>query len=387
MESARELKGKEIAETPDQVRRISDHTYHVKPQTGKGFYRVVIKKLYWKWSCSCPDFKYRSVECKHIWAVRFSHAIRQEVQASQVKVIEPVTVVHSCLYCKSETIVRDGLRHNEYGDIQKWFCKSCDRYFTVNLGFERMRATPQAITSAMQLYFSGASLRNTQKFLRLQGVNVTHVAVYKWIQKYTALMEKYLDKITPQVSDTWRADEMYVKMRGNPKWLFALIDDETRFWIAREVASAKERHDARGLLHEAAETAGKKLKLFIIDGLPAYQYAYQREFWTQDRETEHIRYITLKGEHNNNKMERFNGGLRDREKVMRSLKKEDTPIISGLQIYHNYIRTHMGLDGRTPAEAAGIEVQGENKWLTLIQNAVKPTIVNSQKKTVNPTLT
>lgn len=31
----------------------------------------------------------------------------------------------------------------------------------------------------------------------------------------------------------------------------------------------------------------------------------------------------------------------------------------------------MGLDGKTPAEAAGIKIEGENKWLTLIQNASK----------------
>jgi hypothetical protein len=29
----------------------------------------------------------------------------------------------------------------------------------------------------------------------------------------------------------------------------------------------------------------------------------------------------------------------------------------------------MALENRTPAEAAGIRVDGENKWLTLIQNA------------------
>jgi hypothetical protein len=29
----------------------------------------------------------------------------------------------------------------------------------------------------------------------------------------------------------------------------------------------------------------------------------------------------------------------------------------------------MALDGRTLAEAAGIKVEGENKWLTIIQNA------------------
>jgi hypothetical protein len=71
-------------------------------------------------------------------------------------------------------------------------------------------------------------------------------------------------------------------------------------------------------------------------------------------------------------MERMNKEIRDREKTMRSLKKFDTPILKELQIYHNYIRKHSGLqEKKTPAEKCGIQVEGENKWLTLIQNANK----------------
>ena len=184
-------------------------------------------------------------------------------------------------------------------------------------------------------------------------------------------MKEYLEKITPQVSDTWRADEMYIKMRGNPKWLFALIDDETRFWIAKEVANSKDKHDATQLLHQSVEIAGKKPKLLITDGLAAYHEAYMREFWTQDREIEDVRYITLRGHHNTNKMERFNGEMRDREKIVRGIKKPDSPLLEGYQLLHNYIRPHMGLNGQTPAEAAGIEIQGQDKWLAVIQNASK----------------
>lgn len=90
----------------------------------------------------------------------------------------------------------------------------------------------------------------------------------------------------------------------------------------------------------------------------------------------------MSGDLNNNKMERLNGEIRDREKVMRSLKKEDTPILTGYQIFLNYIRPHMALDGKTPAELCGIQVEGENKWITLIQNAAssksKTRQVNSQ---------
>jgi putative transposase len=82
------------------------------------------------------------------------------------------------------------------------------------------------------------------------------------------------------------------------------------------------------------------------------------------------------GKHNNNKMERLNGEVRDREKVMRGLKKPDTPILTGYQIYHNFIRPHESLEGKTPAEVSGIKVEGKNKWLTIIQNA-KMTTTNA----------
>lgn len=56
---------------------------------------------------------------------------------------------------------------------------------------------------------------------------------------------------------------------------------------------------------------------------------------------------------------------------MRGLKREDSPALKGFQIYHNYFRPHMGLGGKTPAEAAGIKIEGENPWVTAIQNAAK----------------
>jgi putative transposase len=55
----------------------------------------------------------------------------------------------------------------------------------------------------------------------------------------------------------------------------------------------------------------------------------------------------------------------------RKLKRKDTPILTGYQIYHNYIREHhQGLENKTPVEMSGIKIEGDNKWLTLIQNSV-----------------
>ena len=117
-----------------------------------------------------------------------------------------------------------------------------------------------------------------------------------------------------------------------------------------------------------------KPRTLISDGAQNFHEAWKDEWKAKNflhKKTQHIRHIHMKNDMNNNKMERLNGELRDREKVMRSLKTDNSPIISGMQIHHNFIRNHMGIDNMTPSEKAGIIVKGDNKWITLIQNASK----------------
>jgi transposase-like protein len=363
--NSRELRGLEIAKAKEQISRIDYATYRVLSQSGNGEYAVCLSED--EWICECPDHRFRGVKCKHIWAIEFSLKMREQVRRNIV--IEEVAI-SNCLYCRSPNIKRFEVRHNKSGDIQRFVCLDCKKTFSVNMGFEKMKHNPQAITSAMQLYFSGESLRNTMRSLKLLGVEVSHQTVYNWIRKYVQLMGQYVEKIVPNVSDTWRADELYVKIKGDMKYLFALMDDETRFWIAQEVAESKYKHDARRLFQLGVKATGKKPMTLITDGLPIYHDAFKKEFWTlKGPRTEHISTIRLRGDMNNNKMERFNSEIRDREKTMRGLKTKDTPILTGYQIFHNYIRPHEGLEGKTPAEACGIKIEGKNKWLTLIQNA------------------
>jgi hypothetical protein len=37
----------------------------------------------------------------------------------------------------------------------------------------------------------------------------------------------------------------------------------------------------------------------------------------------------------------------------------------------SFFQPHEALEGKTPAEACGIKVEGQDKWLTLIQDASK----------------
>lgn len=362
------MRGQSIAQNFGWVRRIDETTYMVHSQTLDKEYQVIQTET--GWVCECPDASFRLLKCKHVWAVEISWTLRKRVE-SQV-VIQAVRA-DNCPACGAENIIRHGLRHNKYGDLQRFTCRGCGKRFTVNLGFERMKATPETVSMAMQMYFSGMSFEFTAKALRLKGVKISGVGVFKWVRKYVALMQGYVEQITPQVGDTWRTDELYVKIRGNMRYLFGMMDDQTRFRIAQQVAEHKGTSDVRPMFKEAEQKAGKRPKVLISDGAGNFATAARKEWYSRYPEncTTHVAEIRLSGQVHNNKMERQNGEWRDREKVMRSLKKEDSPVLAGMQIFHNFVRPHMGLGGKTPAEAAGIKVEGENKWLTLIQNASK----------------
>ena len=384
----RQERGKAIAENFGQVVRLTDTCYKVRSQSNHGVYEIDSTPTWWV--CQCPDFRSRGTICKHIWAVRFSFNFRKAVEGNSI-VLKPISV-HTCPSCQSENIAKSGKRHNKCGTIQRFICRDCGKWFVINLGFERMHATPQTITTAMQLYFTGESYRNVAKFLQFQGVKVSHVAVLKWVKKYVRLMEGYLEQIRPNVGDAWRTDELYVKVSGNMQYLFSMMDDETRFWIAQQVSANKGTSDVKPMFKEAKQIAGKAPKLLISDGAANFHKAFVRTYGTRSNSgpkhraeiapgeygaieygSVHTNKTHFEGPVHNNKMERMNGELRDREKVMRGIKKVDSPAFKGMQLYHNYFRPHMALEGDTPAERAGIRIEGENKWVTVIQHATKAT--------------
>jgi hypothetical protein len=66
--------------------------------------------------------------------------------------------------------------------------------------------------------------------------------------------------------------------------------------------------------------------------------------------------------------------LREREKVMRHPKRAQSAekLLESLRVYYNFVRSHVTLDGHTPAQQAAMPIQlGTNHWLDLIRQAVR----------------
>jgi len=232
-----------------------------------------------------------------------------------------------------------------------------------------MRSNPHAITVALDLYFKGVSLRKIADHLKMfERVSVSNVAVCKWIQKYVALMKDYVDTLHPELSRVFHADETKVNIRGQWIWLWHLMDGDTRFLLANHVSQGRTVADARAAFKEAKAVAKSDARVLLTDGLGSYGPAAEKEF----PNAVHVSGIGIQGRVNNNRMERYHGTFKERSKVMRSIKKTDSAFIEGQRIYYDYLRPHTALAGKTPAQAAGIELNlSENRWESLIKKSQK----------------
>ena len=176
----------------------------------------------------------------------------------------------------------------------------------------------------------------------------------------------------PCVGDKWGCDEKHQKVRGRESYIVAVMDLATRFVLAWDVSPTNEKYDAAPLLRKAKDTAGRIPRLFITDGLERYHIAFKKVFRTlKGLRSIHIRDIHIRNLIcNTSKQERLNGGLAGRFRYARGITKEESLIFRMAILYCNYIKPHGGVGGRTPAEAAGMDIRGSDRWLTLIQNAV-----------------
>lgn len=284
----------------------------------------------------------------------------------------------ACRFCGSQNVVRRGHRKGKRGEqVQVYGCKDCNRRFTLfENGFRKMEYKPEIVTLTLDLYFKGLSLRKIADHLtQFYQLKIHHTTVLRWIQKYVQVMKIYVDELKPQVSERWHADEMMINVDGAYRWLWNLLDRDTRFLLASQLTEQRESKDANRLFAEAKRKAGKRPKTIITDGLWSYQDAYMKEFWTLKKpRTEYIRLAKFEDKVNQNLIERFHGTTRERNKVMRGLDTDESAstFVGGFQVYYNFIKLHMGLDNKTPAEAAGLNlVLDKNRWLSLIKQAAK----------------
>jgi len=276
----------------------------------------------------------------------------------------------SCPHCHSARyVIRRGVRHNKSGIVQRFLCKRCNIKFISRTGFERMKHTANAITVSLDLFFKGLSLSKIVDHLaQFHDTCVSDTTVYRWIRKYVILMSVRLDRLKPELSKSWHADETCLKVAGRNEYMWNMLDSKTRFLIATQVTRRRSGAEAQRIVRESVRRAGKQPRRWITDGLSSYRKA-ESDISKENGKTAHISGNRFTDKVNNNLIERFHGTVKERTKVMRGFRDGKTAglFVKGYRVYYNFIRPHRTLKGLTPAEAAGLpRRKSKNRWLGII---------------------
>lgn len=275
-----------------------------------------------------------------------------------------------CKNCDSVNTVKIGKVNNK----QRYKCKDCGKTFLDDDNFLGMRNKRQIIAVAMDLYFDGMSVRKVQRQIEyIFRVKVSQVSIYTWIVKYSEMVKEYVDSLKADLGDEWHVDETVIRVKGEQKWFWEIIDKETRFMVAGRLSDTRTTKDSLKLFREAKRRANKRPNLIYSDGCFAYRKGFTKVFWTRKRETKLVQRVGLRGEKNNNVIERLHGTLKDMLRARRGMDQgvKTDAMLKGWFVHYNFLRPHSSLGGKTPAEVAGINLDLENRWESLIDMATK----------------
>lgn len=272
-----------------------------------------------------------------------------------------------CKYCNSTNVVKYGTHEG----IQRYWCKECKRKFADNKALPEMKTPIRHIASALSCYYGGMSLDAIQRHLQQQfDVYYSEMGIYNWVRRFSKEAIDRVKDFQPIVGDVWLADETCLKVAGKNIWFWDVIDAKTRYLIASRLSESRTTKDAALVMREALRKAGKTPKRIITDRLAAYIDGIELVFGA---DTEHIQSKPFTDINSTNIIERFQGTLKDRTKVVRGFKNMATArlLTEAWLVHYNFFKEHETLGNVPPAVKMGAtpikdwnEVVSETKVIT-----------------------
>jgi len=273
----------------------------------------------------------------------------------------------NCKYCGSPNVIKYGT-HN---GVQRYWCKDCKRKFVLGT-LPKMKTDVNIISAALSCYFGGMPLDAIQRHLEQQYHHYyTEMGIYNWIKRFS---KKAVDKIKnfkPIVGDTWIADETMLKVGGKKVWFFDVIDEKTRYLLASRLATSRTTKEAALVMNEAKKRAGKSPKRIITDKLAAYIDGIEYVFGGSAK---HVQSKPFTDVNSTNIIERFQGTLKDRTKIIRGFKNMRTAelLTDAWLVHYNFFKEHESLGNIPPAQKMGL-ITPFNNWAEVVK-PVKATL-------------
>jgi len=213
--------------------------------------------------------------------------------------------------------------------------------------FTGYRFPPEVITLAVRWYLRfGLSYRDVEELLSERGIEVDHVSIFRWVQRFAPEFAEAARARQHVIGDRWHVDETYVKVEGCWRYLFRAIDQFGQvidvFLSPRRDAKAAQRFFERAIDRtriSPVEVTTDRYRAYprIIDDLLPAAFHDTEAYANNLIETDH--------------------GLKARLRPMRGLKRDRTArvIVTGHAFVQNLRRGFHDLGTEVPPAARFVE--------------------------------
>jgi transposase-like protein len=207
--------------------------------------------------------------------------------------------------------------------------------------FAGFRFPPDVIVLAVRWYLRfGLSFRDVEELLAERGVEVDHVSVYRWVQRFTPLLADAARPCRHAVGTRWQVDETYVRVAGQWRYVYRAVDQFGQV-IDIFVSRRRDATAARRFFQQAVNSTKVTPVEVITDRAATYPIVLDELLPTAWHHTE---------QYANNHVEADHGRLKARLRPMRGLKRDRTArvVIVGHALVQNVRRGHYELAVQQP---------------------------------------
>jgi transposase-like protein len=202
--------------------------------------------------------------------------------------------------------------------------------------FVGFRFPPDVIIVTVRWYLRfGLSYRDVEELLDERGVEVDHVTIYRWVQRFTPLLTDAARPCRHLVGDRWQVDETYVKVAGQWRYVYRAVDQFGQV-VDVLVSWRRDANAARRFFEQALGATRVTPVEVTTDQAPVYPVVLEELLPAAWHCTD--RYA-------NNGVECDHGRLKARLEPMRGLKQDRSArvVIAGQALVQNVRRGHYEL--------------------------------------------
>ena len=201
--------------------------------------------------------------------------------------------------------------------------------------FAGFRFPPEVILLAVRWYLRyGLSYRDVEELLAERGIDVDHVTIYRWVQRFTPLLIDVARPCRHSVGDRWFVDEAYVKAASVWRYVYRAVDQ--RGQVIDVYVSKRRNIPAATRFFEGALAAHGRPREVTTDLAAPLLRVVDELMPDAFHDTE---------QYANNRVECDHGRLKARLRPMRGLRTDRTAsvVITGHAFIQNLRRGHYEL--------------------------------------------